>query len=397
MIPMLDMIPCVMGLPVISESLDALLDAMSSFQGDSGLGIIQGWAKMIGLCIALGVGANECFQMMLGRRGLDVMKLLHIVIISMCISFAGSIANLASVPGHALEVRTKAMSTAMNESVVAQEQKVADLQEEYLKKVREQLQKLEENQKAQNAAQADGIVDQVLNSIDEFKTQIQNNLKAWSLLAETKICEWISLIIRYIGEILFQVSYYGLLVAQRIFLHILAAFAPLMFAISLSPHYKSAWSQWLSKYISVSLWGFVTYICLYYVDYIMLFNLMQDETSYKALINSVSADTDGDAQIGAIGMQAVGSTCMYVVGLLVGVRVIAFVPEVASWLIPGGVAFGAGASSSSTGMAVAGAAGGAAATTVAYAATGGSAVAGTIGNQAGRNMTALGDSMTGNK
>ena len=175
---------------------------------------------------------------------------------------------------------------------------------------------------------------------------------------------------------MFQVSYYGLLVAQRIFLHILAAFAPLMFAISLSPHYKSAWSQWLSKYISVSLWGFVTYLCLYYIDFIMQFNLEQDITSYKSLIGSVSADTDGDAQIGAIGMQAVGSTCMYVVGLLVGVRVIAFVPEVASWLIPGGVASYAGASSSSSGMAVAGAAGGAAATTVAYAATGGSAVAG---------------------
>ncbi len=397
MIPMLDMIPCVMGLPVINENLDKLLDAMASFPAKTGLGIILSWAKMIGLCIALGVGANECFQMMLGRRGLDVMKLLHIVIISMCISFAGSIANLASVPGQALEFRARAMANSQNEAVIALEKEVADLQEEYIKKVREQLQKLEENQKAQNAAQADGIVDQVLNSIDEFKTQIQNNLKEWSLLAETKICEWISLIIRYIGEIMFQVSYYGLLVAQRIFLHILAAFAPLMFAISLSPHYKSAWSQWLSKYISVSLWGFVTYLCLYYIDFIMQFNLEQDITSYKSLIGSVSADTDGDAQIGAIGMQAVGSTCMYVVGLLVGVRVIAFVPEVASWLIPGGVASGAGASSSSSGMAVAGAAGGAAATTVAYAATGGSAVAGTIGNQAGRNMTALGDSMTGNK
>ncbi len=394
---MLDMIPCVMGLPVINENLDKLLDAMASFPAKTGLGIILSWAKMIGLCIALGVGANECFQMMLGRRGLDVMKLLHIVIISMCISFAGSIANLASVPGQALEFRARAMANSQNEAVIALEKEVADLQEEYIKKVREQLQKLEENQKAQNAAQADGIVDQVLNSIDEFKTQIQNNLKEWSLLAETKICEWISLIIRYIGEIMFQVSYYGLLVAQRIFLHILAAFAPLMFAISLSPHYKSAWSQWLSKYISVSLWGFVTYLCLYYIDFIMQFNLEQDITSYKSLIGSVSADTDGDAQIGAIGMQAVGSTCMYVVGLLVGVRVIAFVPEVASWLIPGGVASGAGASSSSSGMAVAGAAGGAAATTVAYAATGGSAVAGTIGNQAGRNMTALGDSMTGNK
>lgn len=175
MIPMLDMIPCVMGLPVINENLDKLLDAMASFPAKTGLGIILSWAKMIGLCIALGVGANECFQMMLGRRGLDVMKLLHIVIISMCISFAGSIANLASVPGQALEFRARAMANSQNEAVIALEKEVADLQEEYIKKVREQLQKLEENQKAQNAAQADGIVDQVLNSIDEFKTQIQNN------------------------------------------------------------------------------------------------------------------------------------------------------------------------------------------------------------------------------
>lgn len=376
----LDMIPCVMGLPTINENLDSLIEAMSSFQGDSGLGIIQEWAKVIGLCIALGVGGNECFQMMLGRRGLDVMKLIHIIIISLCISFAGSIATLASTPGRSLEYKAKAMTNGMNDAVKDKEEEVAQLQQQYIKKVREQLQKLEENKKAEDAAKDESWYQEIVNGIDNLKLSIQNSIKEWTLLTETKLCEWISLLIRYLGEILFQVSYYGLLVCQNIFLHILAAFAPLMFAISLSPHYKSAWSQWLSKYISVSLWGFVTYICLYYVDYIMLFNLQQDVTSYQSLMNNLNADSDGDVQIGAIGMQALGSTCMYVVGLLVGVRVLAFVPEVASWLMPGGVSSGVGASSSSTGMGVAGAAAGAARTS-----------AGSVGSQAGKNMNAIGN------
>ena len=377
-----------MGLPTINENLESLLSAMSSFQGDYGLGMIMGWAKMIGLCIALGVGANECFQMMLGRRGIDVMKLLHIVIISMCISFSGSIASMAAQPGQVLETAAQSMANSMNEDVAFQEELVAAAQDHYINAVRNHLQQLRENKDAENDAKSSGVFDDIRNWGEDMKTAAQNAIKEATLLAETKVCEWISLIIRYIGEILFQVAYYGLLVAQKIFMHILAAFAPLMFAISLSPHYKSAWSQWLSKYISISLWGFVTYVCLYYVDYIMLFSLQQDVTSYGSLMKDLSEDTSGNVQIGAIGMQAVGTTCMYVVGLLVGVRVLAFVPEVASWLMPGGVSSGAGSSSTSSGMSVAGTAtgmalGGTAAT--ATAATGNFRKVGTAYGK-GRNL-----------
>lgn len=342
MISILELIPAVMGLPTISESMDALIDAMSSFPAATNLGVIQSWAKIVGLCLALGVGANECFQMMLGRRGLDVMKLLHIVIISMCITSAGWIANAAQQPGILLEMQAKGMANEMNEEVRAKEEEVAALQEEYLDKVREQLRQLEENQEAENDAKDENWWQQLKSEVKEVGVTIQNRIKEMTILLETKICEWVNLIIRFFGEILFQVAYYGLLISQRIFIHILAAFGPLMFALSLAPHYKSAWSQWLSKLLSLSLWGFVAYICVYYVDFIMLFNLQRDVTSYETLIGSVSADTDGDTNIAAIGMQAIGTTCMYVVGLLVGVRVLAFVPEVASWLIPGGVASGAG-------------------------------------------------------
>lgn len=343
MLGILDLIQTVMGLGVIEENLQKLLTAMETMHKDVGLGLIMSYAKMIGLCLALGVGANECFQMMLGRRGIDVMKILHIIIISLCISSAGTIAAIARVPGKQLEFRAQAQLSAQNVTITELQNEVADAQEDYLKKVRENMRKLEEAQKAADQKESDGWWDDMVNAVEQGYQHIGNIVKEYTLLTETKICEWISLIIRLIGEVLLQAIYYGILVSQRIFMHILEAFAPLMFAISLSPHFKSAWSQWLSKYISVSLWGFVAYTCMVYVMYIIEYNLTQDVTAYSELLSNVTIENGDDAQIGVIGMQALGSTCMYIVGVLIGIKVLSFVPEVASWLIPGGVSSGAGA------------------------------------------------------
>lgn len=345
---MLNLIPTVVGLGVIDENLNALLEAMNKMPANFGLGSIMWYAKTIGLCIALGVGANECYQMMLGRRGMDVMKLLHIIIISLCISSAGTIASLAKEPGMLLENTVKGKLSDMNDEVMKKEKLVAQAQEEYINKVRESMLQIQQAQEAAHAAEDIpwwNFKEKGEQKLDELALQIGNDIKQYALIVETKLCEWISLIIRLIGEVLLQAIIYGLLVAQRIFMHILEAFAPLMFAISLSPHFKSAWSQWLSKFISLSLWGFVAYVCLYYVFFIISYNLEQDQVAYMQLMSKVSGD---NAQIGAIGMQAVGSTCMYIVGLLVGVKVLAMVPEAASWLIPGGVSSSAGSAAGGT-------------------------------------------------
>ena len=76
------------GLPAIDESLDKLLVAMETFPNVAVLGDAVGLARIIGLLLALCVGSYECWMMMLGRRGMDVMKLLRIVGISICIGYA---------------------------------------------------------------------------------------------------------------------------------------------------------------------------------------------------------------------------------------------------------------------------------------------------------------------
>lgn len=337
-------LPLTMGLPAIDESLDKLLAAMESFPKSAILGSAVGYARVIGLCLALCVGSYECWMMMLGRRSVDIIRILRIVGLSVCITSSSWICNALKSPGRALENTTKQMALEKNKEVAALERKVAQKQWDYLDRLREVQDSIATAQQVAAIGEDAHWWDKLIYHVSHLGTTISNWLKRAAVAAETKISEWINDVIRFIGELIFQMSYYGMLVAQRIFLTILAVFAPISFALSIVPPWGNAWSQWISKYLSLTLWGFVIYMCLYYVDFILMYNLEEDITAYDKLMGG---DVNSWNQIGALGMQGVGSNCMYAMGMLVGAYVIRFVPEVASWLIPGGVSSSAGSTSGS--------------------------------------------------
>ena len=366
------------GLPAIDQSLDKLLVAMETFPNVAVLGGAVGIARALGLCLALCVGSYECWMMMLGRRAMDVMKLLRILGISLCISFSSVICDSLLVPGKSLEKASKSMAQLKNKEVAAFELKVAEKQSQYLDRLRAVQDSIATAQQVAAIGEDAAWWDKLIYNVENLGTTINNYAQRAAVAAETKVSEWINDVIRFIGELIFQMSYYGILVAQRIFLTIMAIFCPIMFALSLAPPWSSAWSQWMSKYLSLSLWGFVAYMCLYYIDFILLYNLQQDLTAYNHLLHG-SVNTW--SQIGALGLQGIGSNCMYAMGMLVGAYIIRYVPEVASWLIPGGVSSSVG---SAAGGMVTGAVMGAATTAASTAVTAGvGAVAGAAGAVSG--------------
>ena len=330
-----------MGLPSIDESLDKLLVAMEAFPKSAILGDTVGYARILGLLLALCVGSYECWMMMLGRRAMDVMKLARIIALSMCITSSSWICSELQVPGKALESTTKAMAKAKNKEVAAMELKVAQKQAEYLKRLREVQDSVETAKQIQEIGQDAHWWDKLIYSMENLGSTINKYAQQAAVAAETKVSEWINDVIRFIGELIFQM------------MTILAMFAPIMFALSIVPPWSNAWSQWISKYLSLSLWGFVTYMCLYYIDFILLYNLQEDITAYSKLLQG---QVNTWSQIGALGLQGIGSNCMYAMGMLVGAFILRFVPEVASWLIPGGVSSSAGSAAGS--VATAGVAGG---------------------------------------
>lgn len=337
---------CTMGLSAIDESLDKLLAIMSGKHAEF-LGSGAGIARSLGVCLALGIGAYESWMMMLGRRGMDVMKLLRIIIIAFCIAYSGWICgNLDSITS-GLESSAKSAAASENKKVAALELKVAQRQAEYLEQLRAIQDSIATAQQVAEIGEDADFWDELVYNVKNLGTTISNYAQRAAVAMETKVSEWINDIIRFLGELVFQMSYYGMLVAQRIFIAIMTMFCPIMFALSLAPPWRSAWSQWMSKYLSISLWGFVTYTIMYYVDYILEYNLMKDLAAYDHLLNG---SVNSWSQIGALGLQGIGSNCMYAMGMLVGAYILRFVPEVCSWLIPGGVSSGAGSSAGMVAM-----------------------------------------------
>ena len=370
---------CTMGLPAIDDSLDKLLVAMEAFPNVAILGDTISFARMLGLLLALCVGSYECWMMMLGRRGMDIMKLLRIIGISMCISSSSWICSALQMPGKSLEATTKSMAMAKNKEVAALELKVAQKQGEYLERLRAVQDSISTAKQVAAIGEDANWWDKLVYNMENLGETINNYAQRAAVAAETKVSEWINDVIRFVGELIFQMSYYGILVAQRIFIAIMIVFCPIMFALSLAPPWNSAWSQWMSKFLSLTLWGFVTYMCLYYIDFILMYNLQEDLVAYNHLLHGAVNSWE---QIGALGLQGIGSNCMYAMGMLVGAYIIRFVPEVSSWLIPGGVSSGAASPSGSVAMGAAMMGGSAAlkATNVTRN------VAGSIGAQAGRNL-----------
>ncbi len=72
--------------------------------------------------------------------------------------------------------------------------------------------------------------DKLVYNVENLGETINNYAQRAAVAAETKVSEWTNDVIRFVGELIFQMSYYGILVAQRIFIAIMIVFCPIMFA-----------------------------------------------------------------------------------------------------------------------------------------------------------------------
>lgn len=369
---MLDFIPLVVGSDIMETNLVEVIKYMGEHKPAFATGFIMSISKSIGLALALCVGSYECYQMILGRKGLDVMKLVRILGISICISLSGSICSMLAAPGKALSDAAAEECKAQEQAVNNKEDEVLAAQKAYIERIEKQRQDMIEQEHQARLAERgeDSLIPDWMDMamyIEKMKAAADKYLS----MAVMYVVEFVNMIIRLIGSIFFQVLFYAMLLSANIFMLILEVFCPLNFALSLAPPFRSAWSQWLSKYVTLTLWPFVANMIMMYIYHLMGYTLEHDLDVYTA----VNPSTEHGLAY-TFGVQGLGSTIMYVVACLVGFFLLKMVPEVASWLVPGGQSSGMGASVGATQGAI-----GAVAAPAAAAA--GGAIGGAFGGAAG--------------
>lgn len=114
---------------------------------------------------------------------------------------------------------------------------------------------------------------------------------------------------------------------RLMFKSILAIVGPLSFAFSLLPSWKDAWSHWVSKYITVNLYGFLAYIVLT-LSTVMMQYAIEDDID---VLQSVNAD---EGQFALFTVFQSGYHNGFVPALIVSILGLLLVPKVAEWIIP---------------------------------------------------------------
>ena len=288
----------------------------------------------------------ECIQMIGGYRMWQLGRILRPIalafFISMYTPITNSIGEIVLKPNEFF----KSQAQTENNTVAAKEKQVAVLSTEYKDSINSKLaqqKKLEEEEI--NAQMKNGETGLVDGAVKTIKLELDNIAKKSMIWIETKVMEVVNWILRFIGEIIWQMMYYGIIICAKFGWGVLYMFGPLAFAISIVPPFANAWSTWLARYINISLYPMLIFAAVALIDQMFIYSLNMDIKMYTNLIHPVPGIGDvatgtNWSDIWALGMNNIGTTTSYVGALLAGSFAIKMVPEVASWIMPASAAQG---------------------------------------------------------
>ena len=136
----------------------------------------------------------------------------------------------------------------------------------------------------------------------------------------------------YLGMILYRVGVWGTIYAQQILLGVLTIFGPFYWAFSVLPKWEGAWAKWITRYVTVHLYGAMIYFVGFYI--MLLFDVV---LSIQADQLSVILDEAKDYEnlsrfIGQIFL----TSGYFLVTSTVAVKCLAMIPDLASWILPEG-------------------------------------------------------------
>ena len=171
--------------------------------------------------------------------------------------------------------------------------------------------------------------------LDRFKDGFDVTLK---MIAEvmTKVLDdlsqvimgWIEKIIKWISVIFLNFNFIGILMIGQIGMGILGIVGPIMFGMSIFEVWHNAWAEWMMKFFSYSLYGWLAYTVMGYCYGLVYFEMQAYEKTLQKAINTSGAANGLNEWAPSFAGQ-LGVTLNWVVCLWVGGYAMKFVPELA--------------------------------------------------------------------
>ena len=308
----------------LMRMLEGITQNVSELFG-SFIGIATILAGMFAL-IYLGI---ESYKMMLGEKQIEVSTLLRPFMIGFVIMLWVPFINLIDVPCDALTDAAREMFENRITEIDDAHRNRASIQDSITMRIVEN---------SVSASQANEIstdeeihrmgirLDGLINAVAGLQTYIVGKIRqiAFNILESIIIMLW-------------KAAVYLILFLRLMFKSVLAIVGPISFAFSLLPSWRDAWSSWVSRYITVNLYGFLAYIELALSTAIIQYNIEDDID----VLQAVNADEDAFALFTIFQS---GYHNGLLPALVVSAIGLLLVPKVAEWIIPSSGTSGAASS-----------------------------------------------------
>ena len=136
-------------------------------------------------------------------------------------------------------------------------------------------------------------------------------------------------IVMFLALVIYRIGWWSTIFCQQIILGMLTIFGPIQWAFSVLPKWEGAWAKWLTRYLTVHLYGAMLYFVGFYV--LLLFDIV-----ISVQVENLSVITAGKGEITGY-IQNAFMTCGYLlVASIVSLKCLNLVPDLAAWMIPEG-------------------------------------------------------------
>ena len=306
------------------------------------------------------------WQMQEGARPWEVTPMIRPTIIAFILMYWGAFTSMIQYPLQSLAEPGIALFQEI-------EQDANDLRVERFKKQNQILEILIKQQAEEEAKQE--TLDKLENKAEDswYDIDVDKLLapaKEWYMKMEFKIQKTLSEIIEAVSLTILRVCTYLIFFIQKIWSYILIILGPIAVGISLIPGFENSFSNWVTKFININLYTFITYTIINIGQQLIMSGYQMELDRYALII-----DSGGVADMETLRVYVQNSGMMYtalfpaVAYIVTGIGIL-MVPSIADSIVSAG-----GAGIMSKGKAAAGtvaSAGKATGKTAASVASGGS-------------------------
>ncbi|WP_417430037.1 hypothetical protein [Halpernia sp.] len=272
------------------------------------------------------------WQMQEGARPWEVTPMIRPTIIAFILMYWGAFTSMIQYPLQSLAEPGIALFQAI-------EQDANDLRVERFKKQNQILeilikQQAEEEAKQETLDKLEGKADDSWYDIDVDK--LLAPAKEWYMKMEFKIQKTLSEIIEGVSLTILRVCTYLIFFIQKIWSYILIILGPIAIGISLIPGFENSFSNWVSKFININLYTFITYTIINIGQQLIMSGYQMELDRYALII-----DSGGVADMETLRVYVQNSGMMYtalfpaVAYIVTGIGIL-MVPSIADSIVSAG-------------------------------------------------------------